>query len=72
MRFQAFTSAAGRLAALVFCALALAACGETPKDKPAAEAEAEARLLLARVGFADLPGWRDDRVAEALPALVSV
>jgi membrane-bound lytic murein transglycosylase A len=69
MRLQAFTGAAGRLAALVLCAVTLAGCGETPKEKPAAETEAEPRLLLARVGFADLPGWRDDRVADALPAL---
>jgi membrane-bound lytic murein transglycosylase A len=69
MRFQAFTGAAGRLVALVFCALTLAGCGETPKEKPAAETEAEPRLLLARVGFADLPGWQDDQVADALPAL---
>jgi membrane-bound lytic murein transglycosylase A len=69
MRLQAFTSAARATVALVFCALTLAACGEAPKDTPEAEAEAQQRLLLARVGFGDLPGWQDDDVAEALPAL---
>jgi membrane-bound lytic murein transglycosylase A len=69
MRLHAFPSAATRLAALVFCALTLAACGEAPKDKPKAKTEAAPKLLLARVAFADLPGWGDDRVAKALPAL---
>jgi membrane-bound lytic murein transglycosylase A len=72
MRLQIIPSAATRLAALVLCALTLAACGEAPKpQQPRAEAEAERepRLLLARVAFADLPGWRGDRMAAALPAL---
>jgi membrane-bound lytic murein transglycosylase A len=69
MRLHAFPGAATRLAALVFCALTLAACGEAPRDKPKAKTEAAPKLLLARVAFADLPGWGDDRVAEALPAL---
>lgn len=41
--------------------LALASCAEAP---PPAD-----RLTLQRVDFSSLPGWRDDRVAEALPAL---
>lgn len=28
------------------------------------------KLTLSSVGFADLPGWREDRVAEAVPALL--
>ena len=69
MRLHVFPGAARRLAALVFCALTLAACGEPAKEKPKAQAEAEPRLLLARVGFDDLPGWQADSLADALPAL---
>ena len=69
MRLPGFPGAAGTTAALVFCALTLTACGEAPKEKPEPEAEGEPRLLLARVAFADLPGWRDDALADALPAL---
>ncbi|MBK1667409.1 hypothetical protein CKO28_05115 [Rhodovibrio sodomensis] len=69
MRLQAIPGAATRWVALVFCALTLAACGDAPKPQPAADAEREPRLLLARVAFADLPGWQDDTLADALPAL---
>ncbi len=60
-------------------ALFLAACdGEEPEDKveqQSAPAEvalppAPAELLLTPVGFEALPGWTDDPMAEALPALL--
>ncbi|WP_340116381.1 MltA domain-containing protein [Pelagibius sp. 7325] len=56
----------------------LAACGgEAPKEtppEPKAEAPLEKpaekpALLLEAVAFADLPGWSDDDVSAALPAL---
>ncbi|MFQ5957805.1 MAG: murein transglycosylase A [Alphaproteobacteria bacterium] len=50
-----------RLTAVVGVLLLAAACGPRP---PEAE-----RLDLAAVGFDDLPGWNDDRQAEALVAL---
>jgi membrane-bound lytic murein transglycosylase A len=57
--------------ALAIAALLLGACAprETPPSTGAPPAPAP--LTLTRVGFAELPGWRDDRVAEALPALRS-
>ncbi|MBK1696874.1 murein transglycosylase A [Rhodovibrio salinarum] len=67
MRLQLLTSAVRTTAALVLCAATLAACGEAPKEAP--EKATAQRLLLARVTFADLPGWQDDRMAAALPAL---
>jgi membrane-bound lytic murein transglycosylase A len=71
MADQRFTGAVPGGIALVLCALLLGACGEAPKQqpKPDAEVEAEPRLSLARVAFADLPGWRADDAAAALPAL---
>jgi membrane-bound lytic murein transglycosylase A len=48
-------------AASLLCLLALAGC---PPQAPAPD-----RLALTRVGFADLPGWSDDRHAEAIAAL---
>ncbi len=63
--------------------VALAACARSPV-RPAAipracpEPEANATsstgddvLKLRAVGFADLPGWSEDRQAEAIPALVA-
>jgi membrane-bound lytic murein transglycosylase A len=44
-------------------ALLLAACEKPPRIAPGE------RLILEQVGFADLPGWRDDPASEALPAL---
>lgn len=44
----------------------LCACGKedsSPPPQPAA-------LTLTRVSFADLPGWQNDRLIEALPALL--
>lgn len=71
-----------RLAALVplllLAGLAAACNGEAPPDeakqeeKPGPEAVAppeQPRLLLEAVSFAELPGWADDEVAAALPAL---
>lgn len=62
----------GRRAGALFCLAALgllAACEPAPEpEPPAPEPEAAERLELREIGFADLAGWRDDRLAEALPA----
>jgi membrane-bound lytic murein transglycosylase A len=68
---------AASLAGAFLLAGLLAACErEAPPEKPAeppkAEVElppAEPALLLEPVGFSDLPGWYEDDVAAALPAL---
>ena len=44
-------------------------CPEAPAS--AASSTGDDRLTLEAVGFADLPGWRDDRHAEALPAFLA-
>ncbi len=49
------------LLAVAFAGAALSACGEEEPPEP--------RLLLTRAAFADLPGWAEDPVHEALPAL---
>ena len=66
--------AAGLLAGLL-ALVALAGCnGEAPPEEPAPKAEAESPaekpvVLLEAVGFDALPGWRDDQLSAALPAL---
>ncbi len=50
---------------LLLLAAALAAC----VSKPPPPVAANARLVLAPVAFADVPGWSEDNPAEALPAL---
>lgn len=45
--------------------MVLASCGEERKDEQPPPPD---RLTLAPVAFRDLPGWTDDRVAEAVPA----
>ncbi len=59
---KAFAAVARRLsaAAVLGAALLVGSCAEPPTD----------RLTLTPVAFTDLPGWRDDAVAEALPALL--
>ena len=59
----------GRIPALSCFALAVAvaACGKEPEK--AAAPPPEPAVLLTEVGFAELPGWREDRVGAALPAL---
>ena len=47
--------------------VAVAACGPARPTAPAAPAAPTARF--EPLAFADLPGWRDDDLAEALPAL---
>lgn len=54
------------LAALI--AVGLAACQETEKAEPTA-VEPPAQVVLVPVDFDALPGWSEDRVSEALPAL---
>lgn len=51
-----------RLAVAVLAVAVLAGC---PQPEPPPE-----RLTLTPAAFADLPGWADDRPAEALPALL--
>ncbi len=65
------------LARFFFLSLALwlAACEEEPKpaEAPVARIEtppAKAELGLVATPFAALPGWSEDRLAEALPALL--
>jgi peptidoglycan lytic transglycosylase A len=55
-------------AVLIFAVLALAACERRPAEGPA-EALPD-RLTLTPASFADLPGWSDDTLSEALPALL--
>jgi membrane-bound lytic murein transglycosylase A len=59
------------LAALLI-SLALASCAGKPSAPPAPTPQPEppARLVLAPSSFADMPGWMQDRHAEALPALL--
>jgi membrane-bound lytic murein transglycosylase A len=63
-----------RLSALALLAL-LAGCGSGPTPRqapvtaPPSTAQAEDRLVVTPVDFSDLPGWHDDALAEALPAL---
>ncbi len=54
-------------AVLIFAALWLAACERRPAEGPAETLPD--RLTLTPVSFADLPGWSDDTLSEALPAL---
>jgi len=54
---------AASLAVLVLLALAFWLILRRPK-------EAADQLVLAPAGFSDLPGWREDKVAQALPALL--
>lgn len=54
-----------RAACAVAALLIAAACA--PEEPPA---PAETRLLLEPAAFSDLPGWENDRMAEALPALL--
>lgn len=51
---------------MAIAALLLAACEKKPKEPPVAPA---ARMLLDETVFVDLPGWADDRLGEALPAI---
>jgi membrane-bound lytic murein transglycosylase A len=50
------------LLSLFFLSL-LAGCAETNKPAPSD------RLALSPVSFSDLPGWNDDHISEAIPAL---
>ncbi len=63
----------GTAAALALIAALLSTACEREAAEAPAEVPAEApapALTLTPVGFAELPGWRDDRVSEALPALL--
>jgi membrane-bound lytic murein transglycosylase A len=56
------------LAALLLMLTVLGACERKPQPPaPPAAVSRELRLTLTR--FAELPGWTEDRLAEALPAL---
>ena len=60
--------------ALMVLALVLAACTppvqKAPSPPPAPPSTAADRLTLVAVGFEQLPGWRQDAAAAALPALL--
>lgn len=49
--------------------LILAACERAPEQVEPKPTEAAPALVLAAVGFEDIPGWGTDRLAEAFPAL---
>jgi membrane-bound lytic murein transglycosylase A len=51
-------------------ALGLAACVAQPPSPPATAPQPPAKLTLAPVDFAALPGWQTDAVSAALPALL--
>ena len=53
----------GVLGVLAFVTVALGACEREPA------VEGPARLVLTPVTFDEIPGWREDRLSEALPAL---
>jgi membrane-bound lytic murein transglycosylase A len=57
--------------ALAIAALLLGACASREASPPAQPPPVAARLTLTPVGFAELPSWTGDRLAEALPALRS-
>jgi membrane-bound lytic murein transglycosylase A len=46
-------------------------CGDEDTTKQQPQAPPHDELRLTRVKFADVPGWADDRVAEAVPAFVA-
>lgn len=58
----------GRVVLLAAVAGLAAACERAP-DKAESVLPTPENVRLARVGFDDLPGWRDDAVGRALPAL---
>jgi membrane-bound lytic murein transglycosylase A len=60
-------SRAGRVILLSALA-ALAACERAPEE-PRSVLPTPEHVRLERVAFADLPGWQDDTLARALPAL---
>ena len=47
----------------------LAACERAPEKAQPEPAEKSPQLVLAAVGFQDIPGWGSDTLAEAFPAL---
>ncbi len=52
----------------VISSVLLVSCDQVAK-KPAPTAELEDKLTLSQVAFSELPGWQDDQVIEAFPAL---
>lgn len=59
-----------RAAAAVTILAMLAACGTVPVPPPETVPSAERTTRYLPVSFADLPGWREDDLREALPALL--
>ncbi|WP_282604747.1 murein transglycosylase A [Pelagibius sp. Alg239-R121] len=53
----------------VAAALLLNACEPREAEKPAPVEPPPPQMLLEKTGYDQLPGWRDDKMAEALPAL---
>ncbi len=58
----------GAVSALLLACLWLTACERKPDEAP--PEAAPDRLILTPVAFADLPGWTEDSLADALPALL--
>src|SRR5690606_41839779 len=67
-RAYRFDRRVGVGALLLALVLFLAAC-EGPKKEPEEEKAALEGLRLVPAEFKDLPGWEEDRLVEALPAL---
>jgi membrane-bound lytic murein transglycosylase A len=59
----------GRIVAALLLLLPLITACERKPQPPAPPAAVSKELQLTPARFADLPGWAEDRVAEALPAL---
>src|SRR5438552_111951 len=58
-----------RALALVLVASSRIAAAECPDEEAAAAPHDE--LVLTKVKFAEVPGWTDDKVAEAVPAFLA-
>ena len=57
------------LAALLLLLVALPACERKPQAPTVPPPPLSPALSILPAAFSDLPGWREDRVSEALPAL---
>ena len=58
----------GRPLLIAVVSVLLVSCDQVAK-KPAPTATLEDKVTLSQVAFSDLPGWQDDKVVGAFPAL---